>query len=217
MDNIKRQRKIAFIMMLVSIVMISSGLVTSLIVGLKEDKQLTRKRMDEVKLEYEDYSTMISLFEEKRDGLYGSVFNNLTYETMFANNKVMFNEVSNYEAMVDEIKKNTNKMDKLCMDVYYPDSNVNSICNNYRTIFEQVNNYFVIDITEFNKNNLLSPSLSAPNGKLGGGRITNPASDETTIASVCTSTTFENKASGDLDKANDKVFDTQDALDEVNS
>ena len=139
-------------MILVSIVMISSGLVTSLIVGLKEDKQLTRKRMDEVKLEYEDYSTMISLFEEKRDGLYGSVFNNLTYETMFANNKVMFNEVSNYEAMVDEIKKNTNKMDKLCMDVYYPDSNVNSICNNYRTIFEQVNNYFVIDITEFNKN-----------------------------------------------------------------
>ena len=152
MDNIKRQRKIAFIMILVSIVMISSGLVSSLIVGLKEDKQLTRKRMDEVKLEYEDYSTMISLFEEKRDGLYGSVFNNLTYETMFANNKVMFNEVSNYEAMVDEIKKNTNKMDKLCMDVYYPDSNVNSICNNYRTIFEQVNNYFVIDITEFNKN-----------------------------------------------------------------
>ncbi len=152
MENIKRQRKIAFIMILVSIVMISSGLVSSLIVGLKEDKQLTRKRMDEVKLEYEDYSTMISLFEEKRDGLYGSVFNNLTYETMFANNKVMFNEVSNYEAMVDEIKKNTNKMDKLCMDVYYPDSNVNSICNNYRTIFEQVNNYFVIDITEFNKN-----------------------------------------------------------------
>lgn len=152
MEKIKRQRKIAFIMILVSIVMISSGLVSSLIVGLKEDKQLTRKRMDEVKLEYEDYSTMISLFEEKRDGLYGSVFNNLTYETMFANNKVMFNEVSNYEAMVDEIKKNTNKMDKLCMDVYYPDSNVNSICNNYRTIFEQVNNYFVIDITEFNKN-----------------------------------------------------------------
>ena len=152
MEKIKRQRKIAFIMILVSIVMISSGLVSSLVVGLKEDKQLTRKRMDEVKLEYEDYSTMISLFEEKRDGLYGSVFNNLTYETMFANNKVMFNEVSNYEAMVDEIKKNTNKMDKLCMDVYYPDSNVNSICNNYRTIFEQVNNYFVIDITEFNKN-----------------------------------------------------------------
>lgn len=72
-------------------------------------------------------------------------------------------------------------------------------------------------VNGFNKNNLLSPSLSAPNGKLGGGRITNPASDETTIASVCTSTTFENKASGDLDKANDKVFDTQDALDEVNS
>ena len=138
-------------MILVSIVMISSGLVSSLIVGLKEDKQLTRKRMDEVKLEYEDYSTMISLFEEKRDSLYGIVFNNLTYENMFINHKAMFNEVSNYEAMVDEIKKNTNKMDKLCMDVYYPDSNVNSICNNYRTIFEQVNNYFVIDITEFNK------------------------------------------------------------------
>jgi len=152
MESIKKQRKIAFIMILVSIVMISSGLVSSLVLGLKEDRQLTRKRMDEVKLEYEDYSTMISLFEEKRDNLYGTVFNNLTFDTMFANNKIMFNEVSNYEAMVDEIRKNTNKMDKLCLDVYYPDSNINSICNNYRTIFEQVNNYFVIDITEFNKN-----------------------------------------------------------------
>ena len=54
--------------------------------------------------------------------------------------------------MVDEIYKNSNKLDKLCEDMYYPDSNVNSICNNYKVIYEQVNNYFVLDIELYNDN-----------------------------------------------------------------
>ena len=166
MENVKKQRKIAFIMILVSIVMISSGLVSSLIVGLKEDKQLTRKRMDEVKLEYEDYSTMISLFEEKRDSLYGIVFNNLTYENMFINHKAMFNEVSNYEAMVDSLEKKAKSLDDLCKNVYYPDSSVNSKCSDYKLVYEQVMNYFVSDVGVYNNTIKTFNEQYAKNNKL---------------------------------------------------
>lgn len=152
MEDIKRKRKISYIMIVISIFMIISGCLSSLIIGLKEDKKMTNMRMEEVNLEYEDYSTMVSLFEEERDNLYGSVFNNLTYDNLHANNKYLNNKMSNYEAMVDEMHKSINKLDDLCNDMYYPDSSVNSICNNYKIIYEQVNNYFVLDVNEYNKN-----------------------------------------------------------------
>lgn len=152
MEEIKRNRKIAYIMILISIFMITAGGISSLIIGLKEDRKQTFMRMDEVNLEYEDYSTMVSIFEEERDTMYEKVFNNITYDNMYTNSKYFTNKISNYEAMVDEIYKNVNKLDDLCNDVYYPDSSVNSICNNYKVIYEQVNNYFVLDIKSFNKN-----------------------------------------------------------------
>ena len=152
MEEIQRNRKISFIMILVSIFMIASGCLSSLIIGLKEDKKMTNMRMEEVDLEYEDYSTMVSLFEEERDSIYEKVFTKITYENMYANNKFITNKLSNYEAMVDEMHKNTKKLDKLCDDMYYPKSSVNSICNNYKIIYEQVNNYFVMDIDTYNDN-----------------------------------------------------------------
>ena len=152
MEQIQRNRKISFIMILVSIFMITSGCLSSLILGLKEDKKMTNMRMEEVDLEYEDYSTMVSLFEEERDSIYENVFTKITYENMYSNNKYITNKLSNYEAMVDEMHKNINKLDKLCDDMYYPKSSVNSICNNYKIIYEQVNNYFVMDIDTYNEN-----------------------------------------------------------------
>ncbi len=152
MEEIRKRRKISYIMMLISIFMIISGCISSLFIGLKEDKKMTNMRMNEVNLEYEDYSTMVSLFENERDSMYENVFNNITFDSMYANNKYINNKLSNYEAMVDEMHKNVNKLDKLCDDVYYPDSSVNSICNNYKVIYEQVNNYFVLDIKAYNKN-----------------------------------------------------------------
>ena len=152
MEEIQRNRKISFIIILVSIFMITSGCLSSLIIGLKEDKKMTNMRMEEVDLEYEDYSTMVSLFEEERDSIYENVFTKITYENMYANNKFITNKLSNYEAMVDEMHKNTNKLDRLCDDMYYPKSSVNSICNNYKIIYEQVNNYFVMDIDTYNDN-----------------------------------------------------------------
>ena len=47
---------------------------------------------------------------------------------------------------------NVLKLNKLCDDVYYPDSNTNNKCSNYKVIYEQVVNYFVSDIANYNKN-----------------------------------------------------------------
>ena len=70
----------------------------------------------------------------------------------------------------------------------------------------------------FKKSNLLSTVISAPDTKLKGSRITN--FDNKTVGGangICAATTFNN-ISGNAERGtNDKVYDTDDALNEVNA
>ena len=68
-------------------------------------------------------------------------------------------------------------------------------------------------VNGFNKNNLLSPVINNPNDRLRNGKFTNPEDPaHPYVYQTCTNE-FKNVPN----KQQDKVFDTQDALDEVNS
>ena len=145
-------RKIVLTMMTLSFVLIISGGVSSFVLGLKKDKEEILKRINEVNDEFEVFSTNTSVFEGYRDDLYNLVLSNVYYDTMYDEDKNVKNKLSNYENLVDELTKNTKKLDGLCNDVYYPDSKVNTKCNNYKSIYEQVVNYFISDINVYNEN-----------------------------------------------------------------
>lgn len=145
-------RKIALGLMTLSFVMIMSGGVSSFVLGLKKDHEETQKRIVTVNNEFEVLSTNTSIFEELRDDLYNKALGNVYYDTMHKEDKNIKERLSNYENLVDEMEKTVSKLDELCDKVYYPDIETNTKCNNYKSIFEQVNNYFVSDIKLYNKN-----------------------------------------------------------------
>ena len=58
--------------------------------------------------------------------------------------------ICNYECIVDSIDKQVKTMNGLCKDVYYPDSSVNSKCQDYKLVYEQVVYYFVSDVGVYN-------------------------------------------------------------------
>lgn len=145
-------KTVGYVLLVISLIMIISGGVSSFLVGLKADKDLTYRMMGDVSTEFESFSTFTTLFEEERDNLYVNVLNNMSYDTMFvtdANTKMV---LSNYESLVDELGRKVVVLDDLCDDVYYPDSDVNNKCSNYKSIYEQVVNYFVSDINSYNDN-----------------------------------------------------------------
>ncbi len=144
--------KVAYVLALLGIILMISGAVTSFLSGLREDKELTYNRMADVSDSYEEFSTEVSLFEDYRDNLYEKYLANLTYDTMSRDDAIIKKELNNYEEMVDSIFNKSKTLSKLCDDVYYPESSVNNKCSNYRTIYEQVNNYFVLDIKTYNSN-----------------------------------------------------------------
>ena len=145
-------KKIAYIILLVSIIMIVSGGVTSFLSGIREDKEATYNRMIDVTDSFEEFSTEVSLFEDYRDSLYEKYLANLTYDNMSKNDVEIKKELKKYESMVDSINNRVDSLNALCVDVYYPESSINNKCSNYRSIYEQVNNYFVLDINTYNAN-----------------------------------------------------------------
>ena len=139
-----KARAIGYILLVISLVMIVSGGVTSFLLGLRADKELTYQRMEDVSLTFEDFSTTISLFEERRDQLYTSTLSNVSYDFMLSNDSTIKTSLSNYEAMVDEIGKQVISLDGLCDDVYYPDGAVNNKCSitfikNFKTYIYNLN------------------------------------------------------------------------------
>lgn len=145
-------RKIAYAIMTCSFILIVSGGVASFVLGLKQDHQETYERVNEVNNTFEVFSTNTTVFESLRDELYNDVFDNLYFDTMYQEDKNVRNTLSNYEHLVDELQKNTYELNKLCENAYYPDRLANSRCHNYKSIYEQVVNYFVGDIELYNEN-----------------------------------------------------------------
>ena len=119
---------------------------------LQKDREETYHRIYEVNDSFEIFSTNTSMFEMMRDELYQNYLGNIYYETMYQNHKKIEEGLSNYEHLVDELSKNVLSLKSLCENVYYPDGSVNSKCTNYKSIYEQVVNYFVSDIELYNKN-----------------------------------------------------------------
>ena len=145
-------RKLAFVFLSLSLVMIISGGFSSFLINLREDHQAVLRRMDDVSALFEGFSTNTSIFEEYRESLYTEVLDNVYYDTMYKTDDDVKEKLEEYESIVDDIKKDANKLNKLCGNVYYPQGDVNSMCENYKSIYEQVVNYFVSDIHAYNEN-----------------------------------------------------------------
>lgn len=143
-------RKLAYICMTLSFIMIISGSVSCFISGLKNDQREVLHRIATVSDEFEEFSTQVSLFEEHRDFLYSNYLGNFYFDSMYQNSSDLNEQLSIYEKIVNSIKSYVIRLDSLCSDVYYPDGKINSKCVNYKNIYEQVVNYFVSDINLYN-------------------------------------------------------------------
>ena len=159
-------KKLAFGIMTLSFIMIVSGSVSSFIMGLKVDREETQKRVQEVNDEFEVFSTNTSMFETVRNELYTVVLSNIYYDTMYNDDVMVKNKLSNYEHLVDELTKNTYRLNLLCANVYYPSKEANNQCHNYKSIYEQVVNYFVSDIHLYNQNISKYNNYQIENGSL---------------------------------------------------
>ncbi|MBR2828729.1 MAG: hypothetical protein IKE70_05810, partial [Bacilli bacterium] len=87
-----------------------------------------------------------------RDDLYNKVLSSVFYDTMYEQDIDVKMKLTSYEKLVDQISDNTYKLNALCSNMIFPEGEANSRCSNYKSIYEQVVNYFVGDIKVYNDN-----------------------------------------------------------------
>ena len=144
-------KKYIYYILALGLVLVIAGGFSSFLNGLKADRELVARRMEDVSSVYEAFNTDVSLFGDYREDFHDSILENLYYETMYNSDTLVKNEFIKYEKMVDDITDSVKALDTLCKDVYYPQSNINNMCMNYPSIYEQVMNYFVVDVNEYNE------------------------------------------------------------------
>ena len=147
-----KTQKIGYLLLCLSLVLIISGGFSSFLSGLEKDREEVMRRMEDVDAEFEGFNTNTGIFEEYRDNLYTEVLGNVYYETMHDTDESVKSTLSSYESIVDELGKSAKKLDVLCKNIYYPKSNKTHKCATYKSIYEQVVNYFVTDINTYNDN-----------------------------------------------------------------
>ena len=144
-------RKLAYFLLTISFILIISGCFSTFFNNLKEDREIVASRMTDVSSNFETFNTKVSLFGDYREEFHSTVLENLFYETMFQNDNSTKLEFQKYEKLVDEITEDVSSLDSLCKDVYYPEGNINSMCRNYTFMYEQVMNYFIVDVESYNE------------------------------------------------------------------
>lgn len=146
------KKKLVIFLFVLGFMSISAGLGLQFIYDLKEDRDATLLRMEEIKIEYKNFSNSIDIFNDMRNSLYVEVFEDVYYDTMAFNDPAVKTTFSYYETSVNNVETAVTSLSKLCGKIQFPDNNINNKCSGYSSVYEQIVNAFVTDVSLYNNN-----------------------------------------------------------------
>lgn len=139
------------IMIIISVIIIIFLLVGLFIGSIAKDKKKTKEAMNLIIKDSEKFEKSVEKFNEKRDNIYTEVFTETYYDTIKEKYESWNNSLQDYEKVVDNIETTSKNLKKYCNGMYYSKSEVNQKCNDFISLYEEVNNTFISDIDAYNK------------------------------------------------------------------
>ncbi|MDD5888725.1 MAG: hypothetical protein PUC82_04475 [bacterium] len=159
------KKKAVLVLTIFGIISIGVGVGINFVYGLKKDQAATLLRMDDVSLEYKNFSSAVDEFNDIRNSLYLGVFENIYYDTMATTDVTVKETLAEYEGVVDKVTKAALELENLCGTIYFPDSNVNSECKSFGSVYEQIVNAFLSDVQLYNDNIVQYNNYQKGNGQ----------------------------------------------------
>lgn len=145
-------KKVSIILFIMGFLLIFSGLGVGFISDLNKDREETLIRMEDVKNEYKNFSNSVDSFNDIRNSLYLTVFEDVYFDTMASNDATVKQTFTDYETSVNGVKDTVEKLSNLCGDIYFFNDSVNEKCKSFSSVYEQIVNAFVSDVALYNDN-----------------------------------------------------------------
>ena len=144
----KKNKTIITIICIVAVIVIIIGLFFN---SISKDREKTNKIMNLIVKDYDKFEASVLNFNDKRDKIYSSVFEDTYYDTIKQNYDVWNNSFNDYEKTVDDVISKSKNLKKYCANNYYSKNDINSKCSSFSSLYEEVINSFVSDINSYNK------------------------------------------------------------------
>lgn len=146
-----KNKKIKIIAIIVGVLVLIIGAITLFILSIKKDQRATVERVQEVINTYSEFSNVVDKFNDIRNDLYSNTLDNVYITNIGEMDATIQVSFKKYEDVVDEVSKVTDKMSKLCGNIYFTDSRARTKCEDYDSVYEQIVNAFVSDVKSYNK------------------------------------------------------------------
>lgn len=131
------------------VILLLIGGVSFFVINLKKEQELLASNMKEIKDSYELLNGNVHSYNSIRDEI--SVKLSSFFYDSYKKEKDSYDDIfTRYNATISEIDKNIANIDKYC-DVLYNDSNVNKICDSYKSLYEKLVNIYVSDLNNYNQ------------------------------------------------------------------
>ena len=144
-------KKVSITLFVVAIALIVTG--NSLLVYnvVAKESVNTKELEKNLAADLEIFKSQIDSFTAARDEYSNNVESNMFPETFEEDYEKWMNEIEKYTSVLDQIDSSSKSLKKNCIDHSYSDTNVKNKCAAFNTAYETIVNYYVTDITAFNK------------------------------------------------------------------
>lgn len=106
--------------------------------------------MSDIKTNYNKIEDNINSYNGIRDDLI-LVMKNYYFDNLENDYSKFLDKLKEIDKILNSINKKVNKLDELCVDRLFKDSNVNNMCDNYKKYYETLVNVYMNDINKVNK------------------------------------------------------------------
>ena len=135
---------------LVIIVILIIFFVVKFVFDLNKEKEMTEEIVSLINSSYQKLQSNVSEYNKYRSLVSDSLSS--YYQDSFGDEyDEIVNEFKEYDKVISNISNNIDVIRDNCGDKIFADSDVNDICNSYKSSYEEIINVYVNDINNFNK------------------------------------------------------------------
>ncbi len=147
-----KKRKIAIIILLLGILLITSGIGVFVYKEISTNKKNKKEIENRIIKEHNKLENKINAFNVTRGKYYNEVNDNLYPETVESEYKNWLKVLAQYTSAVDEFEESSKYLKQNCVGKYYSNKDVSNKCKAFIIEYETVINYYTKDIESFNEN-----------------------------------------------------------------
>ncbi len=149
--NVKKKRRVLLLLGL-GFFLIVGGITCYLVINYQDDQHATKVRMEQVSNLYDTFKEDVTAFNEAKKKIYQNVMKDMYYQTLKENDQQFKSLFASYLKSLEKLDKDYDKLKNKCINVLYPEVNINHKCEAFLLAYEEAVNTYLSDVEAYNNN-----------------------------------------------------------------